>query len=107
MNIDYQGQSFDTAPRSGYEVMNLVFSVFNGHVNDANARARALMRVLDPSLLEEVETIEREGNGIMAVFNVAPTTATILFSALVCAYVNEKVRIDPEDDAEKTREVLR
>ena len=91
---NYRGEPFVGTARSGYEVLTLGFAVFNGHVNNANLRARALMSVIAPRFLEEVEQIEREGNGIMAIFNQPDTSATVMYASLVTAFVNEKAEID-------------
>ena len=65
------------------------FSVFNGHVNDADTKARALMRQFWPHYLEEVESLEKAEGGIMAIFNHPPTPATLTYTAIVTAYVND------------------
>lgn len=64
-------------------------AVFNGHVNEANDRARCLMEIVCPNLLNEVEEMEKTGNGIMAIFNSKPTTATMVYAMLVNAFVLE------------------
>lgn len=71
------------------DAMGLFFAVFNGHKNDADRRARALMKVICPKQLETVEALEGIGGGIMAIFNAEPCTATTIYAALVAAYVNE------------------
>jgi hypothetical protein len=70
--------------------MDLQFSVFNGHVNDADKRARELMKTIASDWLEEVEKIEKEGDGIMAIFNTQATLASICYASIVAAYVNER-----------------
>lgn len=71
------------------ELMDLHFSVFNGHVNDANKRARELMRAIAPDWLEKVEEIETKGNGIMAIFDQNVTVEVMMYCSMVAAYVNE------------------
>lgn len=68
--------------------MSSTFAVFNNHVNNADKRARDLMRRACPDLLKEVETIEREEGGIMGIFSRQITTATELYADLVTGYVN-------------------
>lgn len=70
------------------EVMTPGFAVFNGHVNDASAKARAIMREIAPDKLARVEELEAEGNGIMHIFNVPPEDATTMFVHMVTALVN-------------------
>jgi hypothetical protein len=66
------------------------FAVFNGHINDADARARRVLREQGMGQwLSEVETIEHTNGGIMAIFNREPTAATAAYVALVTAFVNE------------------
>ena len=64
-------------------------AVFNGHVNDADVRARTFMGVVCPSFLKEVEKIEKDENGIMGLFNHKPTAATATYIMLVNAFVME------------------
>lgn len=71
------------------ELLSLGMAVFNGHVNNADQRARTLMRAITPKLLAEVESLEQAEYGIMAIFNHEPTTATSVYSAMVTAYANE------------------
>lgn len=68
------------------ERMDGFISVFNGHINDADKRARA---ILSDKHREEVERIEREGEGIMAIFDRSPTSATLRYVELVTQFVNE------------------
>ena len=70
------------------------FAVFNGHVNKADEKARALMRRYSPDYLKRVEKLEREGNGIMHIFNVKPTPATKMYTLLVMAFANEGRDVD-------------
>ena len=65
------------------------FAVFNGHVNKADERARKMLADTQPEWLEEVEQIETEGNGIMAVLQRTPTPAVAAYVSLVTAFVNE------------------
>jgi hypothetical protein len=77
------------------KTLDLQFSVFNGHVNDADKRARELMKWIAADWLDDVEKIEKDGDGIMAIFNQDATLATICYSSIVAAYVNEH-REDPD-----------
>ena len=70
------------------EPMNGFFSVFNGHVNRADKRARILMGAESPSYLAELRRIEREEHGIMGIFYRKPTRATKRYMALVTLFVN-------------------
>ena len=71
------------------EPMSIPFAVFNGHINDADKRAREVMRAECPQWLDEVEAIEREGNGIMAIFDAYdPSPAVNRYACLVQDFVN-------------------
>ena len=72
------------------EPMDVNFSLFNGHKNDADKRARELLRKTHPKLMDRVEEIEAEQNGIMGVFNVDLEPATMIFVGMVAAFVNEE-----------------
>jgi len=78
------------------ERMSGYFSVFNGPVNDAHERAMQEMDRSMPEWAEEVRTIEREENGIMAIFNHGPKPSTAAYVALVTYLVNED-RVEPEE----------
>ena len=65
------------------------FAVFNGHKNDADKRARAALRRMGATKwLQEVENVERDGNGIMNIFNVPISPATAAYAALAAHFVN-------------------
>lgn len=71
-------------------VLDPQYSVFNGHVNDADRRARQVLRACGMNAwLLEVEAIEAEEGGIMAIFHCEVTPATAAYAALVTAFVNE------------------
>ena len=73
------------------ERMDVFLSVFNGHINDADRRARRAMAASSPDWLAEIERIEREGKGIMAIFSDGPpTVATVRYASLVEGFVNEQ-----------------
>ena len=74
------------------EVLTPQFAVFNGHINDADKRARALLKAISPNMLETIEDIEQRHKGIMGIFNEPATEVTAFYVALVTAYVNEKFR---------------
>ena len=69
--------------------MSAFESVFNGHVNNANKRARKVLADHFPEQLAEVELKEKEGNGIMVILNSEPTMATMAYVVLVTMFVNE------------------
>ena len=70
------------------------FAVFNGHVNDASKKARAILACIAPDKLKRIEELEKEGGGIMHIFNVKPEEATTAFVWLVTALVNaDKVEV--------------
>lgn len=73
---------------SDKEILSVGFAVFNGHVNDADKKARAIMQVICPDKLARVEEIEEEGNGIMHIFNVEPEPATLVYCGMVAGIVN-------------------
>lgn len=62
-------------------------AVFNGHVNNAIDRAKAVMqRDLSPAWVEEIEELDKQG--LMSIFLSDPTPATAAFVALVTLFVN-------------------
>lgn len=67
--------------------MDGFFSVFNGHINDADKRARA---ALSPQQRAFVERVERDGGGIMEIFDRKPSPALQRYVELVTAFVNEE-----------------
>lgn len=66
-------------------------SVFNGHINNANKRAREIMKGIAPDFLKRINQIERKGGGIMAIFDYNPgdEPATMMFASMVAAFVND------------------
>jgi hypothetical protein len=78
----------------------LYISVFNGHINQADERARALLRFIAPNEAAEVDSIA--ATGIMAIFNKPPTVAAAMYSAMVAAYVNQ-YRTAPPTSPDETR----
>lgn len=68
------------------------FAVFNGHINDSDARARQHLGRMFPAWLRRIEEIEAEHGGIMGVFHVSPEPATGAYVALVTAFSNEVPR---------------
>jgi len=73
--------------------MDIYFAVFNGYINDADRRARQVMSKECPSFLARVEKIERDGRGIMAIFEhkyrFPPDRAVKRYAELVQEFVNE------------------
>jgi hypothetical protein len=82
-----------TSNESTKERMSAFIAVFNSHVNNADERARALMKEFFPEQLAEVEAMEVEGkkyaDGIMTIFNLGVSPAIMLYVGLVTAFVNE------------------
>ena len=64
-------------------------SVFNGHINDADKRARQVMKDYFPEQLKVVEEVEKKGGGIMAIFQQEPLLETMAYVVLVTAFANE------------------
>lgn len=64
------------------------FAVFNGHVRNADKRARRVLAHEFPDWLAEVEKIEEDGGGIMAIYDHSPTPATAAYVALVTLFAN-------------------
>lgn len=65
-------------------------AVFNCHVNDAEKRAKQIMGLICPKLLEELEDMIKQGNnGILVIFDSKPTQATMVYIMLVNAFVLE------------------
>jgi hypothetical protein len=75
------------------------WAVFNGHINQADARAREALGHMNPKWLKRIEKLERDGNGIMVIFHKRHEPATAAYIALVTAFVNENRR-RPERDSE-------
>lgn len=89
------------------ERMDPLFAVFNGHVNDADKRARAFMAKRCPTYLARVEALEREGGGIMHLFDVCGPTwgpaAARRYIQLVTGFVNEDCDSDRLPKGEDSR----
>jgi len=69
------------------EPMDVYFSVFNYHVNDAKDRALEVLEKYSPTYVEEIRQAEEEG--IMTIFQKEPTPASASFAILVAFFVNE------------------
>jgi hypothetical protein len=71
------------------EVMDLSFSMFNGHVNDAFEKAKVayLKRWGKKSWDEKIAPLHEAG--IMTIFHSAPTEETRWYAEVVAVYVNE------------------
>jgi hypothetical protein len=67
--------------------MDVNFSVFNQHINKADKRALRVMKDNFPILFKEIKEIEEVG--IMSIFQKDPTNATLMYTALVTAFVNK------------------
>jgi hypothetical protein len=65
------------------------FSVFNGHVNNAAARANAefVAQFGQEAYDEHIKPLREAG--IMSIFTIDPTPFTMAWVALVTAFVNE------------------
>lgn len=64
------------------------FAVFNLHINDADQRARKVLKKTDPHWLKTIEKIEKKEGGIMAVMNHPKSPAVAAYVALVTLFVN-------------------
>ncbi|GAG91020.1 unnamed protein product, partial [marine sediment metagenome] len=73
------------------KMMDVKFSVFNQHINNAEQRTREIMRGIAPKYLMRVDDIKRKGNGIMAIFEYSPSDepATMMYASMVAAFVND------------------
>lgn len=78
--------------------MDGYFSVFNCHLNNAQKRARKVMRSEDPKSLTRLDGIIRRGGGVMAIFQRDPTPETKRFVELVTQFVNEDRIPRPQED---------
>jgi len=67
--------------------MDVYFSVFNQHKNNAEKRALKVMKDNFPNLYKEIKKAQKEG--IMVIFKQEPTEASLMYSALITAFVNE------------------
>lgn len=70
--------------------MTPYFAVFNNHINNADERAREVMKAFYSNDLKELVKIEKKGKGIMIIFQEEPSLSTFLYTGLVTAFVNEK-----------------
>ena len=75
--------------------MTIDEAVFNGHINGADKFTRKLMAKVFPEHLERLKEIEKEGNGIMHIFNVPLEPATTFYAVMVTALVNIKTSENP------------
>ncbi len=73
--------------RNDRELLNAGFSVFNNHVNNADVLARRIMKETCPDFLERIEELEKEGGGIMHIFNCYPEPATSVYVGMIMAFV--------------------
>lgn len=73
------------------EVMSPTFAVFNLHVNKAREKAdREFKRMFGEKKYDRhIARIEREGDGIMHIFNVKPNEYRMAWVAMVTVLVNE------------------
>ncbi len=73
------------------KMMDVKFSVFNQHINNAEKRTRKIMRGIAPKYLRRVDYIKRKGGGIMAIFDYSPSDepATMMYARMVAAFVND------------------
>jgi hypothetical protein len=69
--------------------MDSYFSVFNGHVNNADKRANAefIAQFGQEAYDNEIKPLREKG--IMLIFETDPTRLTMAWVALVTAFVNE------------------
>lgn len=71
------------------EPMDDFTAVFNNHVNNADKRAREIMKKKCPGWLKRVRDREKSGGGIMAIFKTPKHRAFARYAALVQHFVNE------------------
>ena len=69
--------------------MGSMVAVFNQHINDAGKRALKVMEENYPLAYARVVEIEKQEHGIMGIFHQLPEEATMMYVALVTAFVNE------------------
>ena len=68
--------------------MDMYFSVFNNHVNDAHKKAMVeLKHQGNKESYKEIEKMVEDG--IMGIFDSKPTNATIAYATLVTYFVNQ------------------
>jgi hypothetical protein len=68
--------------------MDVRFAVFNGHVNNAFERTRTALEECAPKWMARVDELDKEGDGIMHIFNVEIEPATAAYAAVVAFIVN-------------------
>lgn len=68
------------------EKMDVQCSVFNQHINKAAKRALKVMRDNYPTMHKEI--LRATKKGIMSIFINKPTNASLMYTALVTAFVN-------------------
>lgn len=68
------------------ERMGGYISVFNNHINNAGNRAKAVMEEFFPTYYSEIA--KADAKGIMSIFGEEPSKATLIYVALVTAFVN-------------------
>lgn len=69
------------------EKIDVHSAVFNQHINKAGLRALKVIKHHFPSMYEEIRKADKKG--IMSIFNQEPTETSLVYSALVTAFVNE------------------
>jgi len=70
--------------------MDCYNSVFNCHINDADKRARKLLKKVYPAVAKEIKRIKKKHNGIMGIFKEPPSPSIYLYVGMVTAFVNQK-----------------
>ena len=63
-------------------------ALFNNHINDADPWVRAYMQQYAPEYLLEIEALESEHGGVMALLTVPQTLAISFYYGMICAAVN-------------------
>jgi len=88
------------------EPMDIGFSVFNGHCNNAFDRVRVALDEFAPSYMERVDEVSKKGGGIMAIFDEEPSPETAAYAALIAFVVNGHAGEASDDDSDKLPDVL-
>lgn len=72
--------------------MTIYESVFNQHLYNADDKTINFMQEYFPKELKEIKKIEKENNGIMAIFNIKPTKASLLYAGIITYIINSNIK---------------
>lgn len=79
-----------STPPMAREKMSVSFSLFNYHVNNANRRARRVMRDMGKEKwVRQINRLSSKGGGIMYILQVPVSPAIACYLGLIVAFVNE------------------